>query len=110
MTGIPQVVFLKYLVSLGRLQTIPFALPITLLVLAATIRLMIIKSKLNRVPRPDSDGDRSLDRGMELIILQREVLKSERKDIPDLRVQLHHRQRIGLTTKLQFRLLQVITV
>src|ERR1700759_3585374 len=102
MTGIPQVVFLKYLLSFGKLHTIPFCLPITLFVLAATMRLMIIEKDLDRDRRPD--------RWMELISLQGEIIKPESEDIPDLRIQPHDRQRIGGARQLQLCLLHMIIV
>src|SRR5882724_7671315 len=47
---------------------------------------------------------------MRLIVLEREVLVAEARNIVDLRIQLHRRQRIGFARKLLTRLLQMIQI
>src|ERR1700748_2119239 len=102
MTGMPQVVFLKNFISFGRCQSRRLSFPITLLVLAAAIRLMIIERNLHSHPR--------FDRGVKLIVLQGKIFKMKSKNILDIRIELHHRQRVWTAGQLQFCLFEVVVV
>src|SRR5450432_651528 len=93
-TGIPQVVFLKNLISLGKCQTNWLSFPITLLVLAATMRLMIIDYKSKEISLALYCHFR-LDCRMALIVLQDEIPEPEPEDILYFRIELHDRQGIG---------------
>src|SRR6201996_2827410 len=59
-TGIPQVVFLKNFMSLGRCQRSLLSLPMALLVLAATMRLMIMGSNLACPAELQTAGDEKI--------------------------------------------------
>src|SRR5580698_708600 len=91
-TGIPHVVFLKNFISLGKCQSNLLSLPIALLVLAATMRLMIMVKSLN--------GDGRFYRRVRLVILQGKVFKLKAKDIFYSRVECHHGKGKRLTAKL----------
>src|ERR1700733_15469405 len=57
-----------------------------------------------------SDGNFRLDVRMRLIAFEREILIAERENIPNLRIEAHVRQRIGLARELLARLVEMIEI
>src|SRR5579859_5892864 len=114
MTGIPQVVFLKYFMSFGRCQRSLLSLPMALFVDAATMREMIIvlandgPSAGEPVARLDSY--RGFYGGMGLVIFKGEVLEPELEDILHRGIEFHRGQGIRAAGELQPCLFEMIAI
>src|SRR5690606_7083149 len=105
-TGCPEVVRLKNRRSLGRCQSNPLSLPMTLFSAAATMMDVIGFS----ITSNGSHRYRRLDMRVRLVVEQLEIIVFKFKNIGDSRIDAHVRQRSRFPGQLELHLLEVIAV